>query len=169
MALVFLMAISLSMDAFSLALIYGTLGMKSKNKFILSIIVGLYHFVMPILGMIVGEFIFDMDIIATVILCFIGIEMIVSSFKDKSDIKPLKFRDYFLFGFAVSIDSFSLGITLPNMGVSSVFAPIIFAFISGLFTLVGLLLGNRLARLFGNISTVIGGIILCVIGIVYLF
>ena len=36
MLLVFLMAISLSMDAFSLALAYGTLGMSNKDKIILS-------------------------------------------------------------------------------------------------------------------------------------
>ena len=35
MLLVFLMAISLSMDAFSLALAYGTLGMSNKDKIIL--------------------------------------------------------------------------------------------------------------------------------------
>ena len=55
MALVFLMAVSLSMDAFSLALVYGTLGMSKKYKIFLSIIVGMYHFVMPLLGMFLGE------------------------------------------------------------------------------------------------------------------
>ena len=88
MALVFLIAISLSMDAFSLALVYGIFGIDRKNKFILSIIVGMYHFVMPLLGMFIGELIlslfkFDTDILVSFILCFIGIQMFISSFKNE--------------------------------------------------------------------------------------
>ena len=39
--LVVLMAISLSMDAFSLSIAYGTLGLNKKNNISLSIIVGI--------------------------------------------------------------------------------------------------------------------------------
>ena len=55
MLLVFLMAISLSMDAFSLALAYGTLGMSNKDKIILSLVVGIFHLIMPLLGMLVNS------------------------------------------------------------------------------------------------------------------
>ena len=37
-------AVSLSMDAFSLALIYGTYGMSKKNEILLAVIVGVFHF-----------------------------------------------------------------------------------------------------------------------------
>ena len=52
-----IIGISLSMDAFSLALIYGTQSISKKNKIILSIIVGIYHFVMPLLGVFLGNII----------------------------------------------------------------------------------------------------------------
>ena len=60
MALVFLMAISLSMDAFSLSLIYGALGMSGKENLFLSMVVGIFHFVMPFLGMFISKFAFDL-------------------------------------------------------------------------------------------------------------
>ena len=71
--LVIVVAISLSMDAFSLSLAYGTLGMKKKQIWLLAIIVGVFHFFMPLLGMIVGNGIFgllkiDPDFIMCVVL-----------------------------------------------------------------------------------------------------
>ena len=174
MALVFLIAISLSMDAFSLALVYGTFGIDRKNKFILSIIVGMYHFVMPLLGMFIGELIlslfkFDTDILVSFILCFIGIQMLISSFKNEENIKGLSFGDFFLFGLAVSIDSFSLGITLPNLNAGTIISPLIFALASFVFTFIGLSIGNKIEKLLGKIATTIGGVILTIIGLCFAF
>lgn len=172
MALVFLMAISLSMDAFSLALAYGTLGMNKKYKIFLSIIVGFYHFVMPLIGMFLGEVIlslfkFNYDILVALILGFIGIQMIVDSFKGNDDVYELKLADLFLFGLAVSIDSLTLGITLPNLGVNKILSPLIFALVSSLFTFVGLSIGNKIEKVLGKIATIIGGVILTLIGILF--
>ena len=172
MLLVFLMAISLSMDAFSLALAYGTLGMSNKDKIILSLVVGIFHLIMPLLGMLVGELIlslfkFNADIVVAIILSFIGIQMIVSSFKKDEELKPLKFSEFFLFGLAVSIDSLTLGITLPNMGVSMIISPFIFAITSAAFTFAGLLIGNKIEKLLGKIATIIGGVILTLIGLAF--
>ena len=54
---IILIAVSLSMDAFSLALIYGTQAISKKGKILLSIIVGLYHFIMPLIGLSIGLFV----------------------------------------------------------------------------------------------------------------
>ncbi len=174
MALVFLMAVSLSMDAFSLALVYGTLGMSKKYKIFLSIIVGMYHFVMPLLGMFLGEIIlslfnFNYDILVFLILTFIGVEMVVNSFKSEDEVSSLKVSDLFLFGLAVSIDSFTLGITLPSLNVSKVISPFIFALVSCLFTFIGLSIGNKIQKLLGKVATIIGGVILILIGVFFLF
>jgi putative Mn2+ efflux pump MntP len=52
--IILVIAISLSMDAFSLSLAYGTLDIDKKNIYTLSIIVGIYHFFMPLIGYFVG-------------------------------------------------------------------------------------------------------------------
>ena len=83
---IFLIAISLSMDAFSLALIYGMSNLNSKDKIILSLIVGIYHFIMPLIGLEFGFLIskinfISIDIIASIILVYIGIDLIISNYK----------------------------------------------------------------------------------------
>ena len=171
--LLIITAVSLSMDAFSLSLLYGTLGMRKEDKFILSFIVGIFHFVMPLLGRLFGNFLFNFikinpDLIVFVILSFIGLQMIFSTFDEKYDIHLMKFSEYFLFAFAVSIDSFSVGISFTNMNFSVLFSSIIFSFFSFVFTLIGLLIGNKIKKLVGRLSTMIGGAFLIIIGISFI-
>ena len=86
--MVMLIAISLSMDAFSLSLAYGTLNLEKKYINLLSIIVGVYHFFMPIIGMWFGSGILSFikinpNVIVFIVLLIIGIEMIIQSFKNE--------------------------------------------------------------------------------------
>ena len=63
-----LTAVALSMDAFSLAILYGTLGLTNKKRITLSIIVGMYHFIMPLLCSLFGKIILKYIPIETNIL-----------------------------------------------------------------------------------------------------
>ena len=86
--LVIIIAISLSMDAFSLSLAYGTLNFEKKQMNMLSIIVGLFHFIMPIIGMYVGNIIINLlpikpNVVVFMVLFLIGVQMIVVSFKQE--------------------------------------------------------------------------------------
>ena len=172
MILIFIIAISLSMDAFSLSLAYATISLKKKEINILSIIVGLYHFFMPILGMILGKFINEIvhiggNLIVLLIFCFIGMNMIIESFKSNNRVNKMKLSEMILFGLAVSIDSFSVGIGINNISDNFLLCSIIFSITSAFFTYLGLLLGNKLNQLIGKISTIIGGITLIFLGIIY--
>ena len=173
MILLIITAISLSMDAFSLSILYGTLGMRKKDKLILSFIVGIFHFIMPLLGKCLGNLIFEFidvnpDLIVCFILSFIGVQMVLSSFENNNDIHLMSFSEYFLFAFAVSVDSFSVGITFTNMNYNYILSSFIFSFFSFLFTLIGLLIGNKIEKLIGKLSTLIGGAILVLIGISFI-
>ena len=172
MILIFIIAISLSMDAFSLSLAYGTISLTKKEINLLSIIVGTYHFFMPILGMLLGKFITDIvhiggDLIVLIIFTFIGINMIIESFKKNDRISKMKLGEMILFGLAVSIDSFSVGIGINNISNNFLLCSFIFSVTSALFTYLGLMLGNKLNQLIGKISTIIGGITLILLGIIY--
>lgn len=171
--LLIITAVSLSMDAFSLSLLYGTLGMRREDKFILSFIVGFFHFVMPLLGRFFGNFLFNFidispDLIVCIILSFIGTQMVLSSFGEREDVHLMKFSEYFLFAFAVSIDSFSVGITFTNMSYNVLISSFMFSFFSFFFTLFGLLIGNKIEKLVGKLSTLIGGTILIIVGISFI-
>ena len=169
-----IIGISLSMDAFSLALIYGTQSISKKNKIILSIIVGIYHFVMPLLGVFLGNIILkylviNLSIVVSIIFLFIGIEMIISSIKDDSHDFVVSIFGFLIFGLSVSIDSFTTGIGLDVINNNYLEVSSIFCIVSGSFTYLGLILGNKLGSIFGKLSTIIGGVILIILGIIYFF
>ena len=52
---ILLVAIGLSMDTFSLSLSYGLFNIKKREIINISLIVGLFHFFMPILGNMFGD------------------------------------------------------------------------------------------------------------------
>ena len=172
--LVIIIAISLSMDAFSLALAYGTLNLNKKDVYKTAITVGVYHFIMPLLGMKIGAILFhflkfEPSLIVFIILSFIGVQMIIETFK-KEEIKPLvNILEILLFGLAVSIDSFSIGISLNVISDNYILTSLTFAIFSFIFTYFGLILGKKINNLVGKTSTIIGGIVLIIIGIFYLF
>lgn len=162
------------MDAFSLALIYGTQGINKRDKIILSIIVGIYHFIMPLIGLSIGMYItskiiINTDILVGIILSLISIEMIISSFKDNEEKFLLTITGYLIFGLSVSIDSLTTGIGLPAITSSYLLSSTIFSMTSLIFTYIGLNLGNILNKKYGKFSTIIGGSILFVLGIIYIF
>lgn len=170
---IIIIAVSLSMDAFSLSLAYGTLNLKKKNIYQLSIIVAIYHFFMPLVGDLCGSKILKIisinsNLLVFLVLLIIGIEMIIESFKVNENVKMMKLRELILFGLAVSIDSFSVGIGLSSITNNIYFSALIFSIISFIFTYIGLLIGKKINKLVGKISTLVGGTVLIIVGLFYL-
>ena len=105
--IILLIAISLSMDAFSLSLAFGMQGIEHKKKLFMSIIVGIYHFIMPLIGVYFGIFIIkniplDINVISSIILIFIGLELIISGFKKDDNKLTTSISGILLFGLTVS-------------------------------------------------------------------
>ena len=170
----FLVGVSLSMDAFSLALIYGTYGINKKNMLLLASIVGLFHFFMPLFGLGIGSVIntflnFDIGIVVPIIFGIIGVEMIISSIKNEDVNVLVSLVGFFLFGLSVSIDSFTTGIGLALISSNYIVCAVAFMFISGIFTYSGLCLGNILSEKFGKYATFIGGVIMLLLSFKYIF
>ena len=167
---ILLIGISLSMDAFSLSLIYGIIGMNHKQKIVLALIVSLYHFIMPLIGRTFGSFIdnisfINLDIIASIILIYIGIDLIISNLK-KEDKLNISLIGFFMFGLSVSIDSLTVGIGLKAITNHYLLSSIIFSLSSLIFTYIGLMLGNVIGKRIGVYSKTAGGIILIVIAVI---
>lgn len=168
-----LLAIGLSMDAFSLAIAYGTNGISKNKIFILSLLVGSFHFIMPNLGGILGHsflkgFITYSNIITGLVFLFLTIQMLLS-FKDEEDLSVLNnFIEILLFALAVSVDSFTIGIALSLEKHNLIVAGLIFSSISFIFTFSGLVLGRFLSEKSGKLSKLIGIIILLLFTIKYL-
>lgn len=169
-----LIGIALSMDAFSLSIVYGTLSLSKQKMLSLSIIVGIFHFFMPLLGYNFGKVILSFvminsKILIGVIFTIIAGQMFHSLTKEEEPILLTNFGSLLLFGFTVSIDSFSIGIGLSGINNNIYLAALIFALTSCVFTFLGLVLGKALNKTFGKISTLIGSMILFGLGVYYFF
>lgn len=170
---IFLVAVSLSMDAFSLSLLYGTLGLKKQVIHAISLTVGVFHFFMPLFGYLFGDILsffltFNANLLVGAIFIILALQMIFSLKKEEDVLEISSFFSYLLFGFTVSIDSFSVGLGIGSLN-GKIFLPcIVFSIVSSIFTYLGLSLGKTLASKFGSISTILGGILLLVLGISYI-
>ena len=169
MILVIALAIALSMDAFSLALCLGTLNFSYKKMLMISVTVGIFHFIMPIIGMYIAEIIlkfviFNPKYISFIVFFILGLFMIFETNVNKI----FNIFSIVLFALLVSIDSFVAGIGLENIYNNHIVCALTFTIFSSLFTLSGLFLGKYINSKIGNVSKLIGGIILIVLSIHYL-
>ena len=159
------------MDAFSLAIAYGTNRMSEKKSIILSASVGIFHFIMPTLGNIIGNSYFQKlvihsNIVVGIIFLLLSIEMILS-LKEEKEVVITNLLSIILFSFTVSIDSFSVGIALGITNSNILISSPIFAITSFIFTILGLSIGKYLSKQFGKKATIFGIIILLYLSIKY--
>lgn len=168
----FFMAIGLSMDAFSLAIAYGTNYIKKSKIIFLSILVGFFHYMMPFIGSIVGSYgasiITKSNYIVSLIFFILAYEMYRSK-NEEHNITLTNLLSLIVFAFTVSIDSFSVGMALGLEKSNLKAAFVTFSIISTLFTYVGLTLGTYLSKKYGKRATYFGIIILTILALKYLF
>lgn len=169
----FFMAIGLSMDAFSLSLAYGTTKINVRKKIILSLTVGIFHYIMPNLGALLGtelllNYIAKANYLVGIIFLILAIEMFISRNDEKKG-SITNLLSIIIFAFTVSIDSFSVGIALSLTSKTIITACLIFALTSMSFTFLGINIGHKIAIKFEKKSEYIGIIILLLLGLKYLF
>ena len=78
-------SVALSMDTFSLSLGVGTMNLSKKKSLELSIIVGIMHFIMPLLGILIGTsilrfFQLNSNLMLGMILIFLAGQMLYDLF-----------------------------------------------------------------------------------------
>ena len=170
---ILLIGIALSMDTFSLSLSLGTFNITNKQALKLSIIVGIMHFFMPILGMLLGEklislFELQCDFLLGVILLFIAIQMIIDLIKHEENSFNLNILGMFLFALGVSLDSFSVGLGIKAITENINLATGIFAICSFIFTFTGIMIGKFANKFIGTYASILGVVILLILGIVHI-
>ncbi|MBP1969863.1 putative Mn2+ efflux pump MntP [Virgibacillus natechei] len=169
------MALALGMDAFSVCLGIGMQRIRLKRIALIGLVIGLFHFLMPFAGIILGHVISTRigeltSVLGGIILFGIGAQMLFSGFvyKAKKVIQPIGFGLYIL-SFSVSIDSFSVGLSLGLSGVETALALFLFGTMSTFLAWTGMLVGKKVHTILGVYSEVLGGSILCGFGLTLLF
>ena len=165
--------ICLSIDAFSISTVIGMYNLSMKKTLQASIIVGIFHFVMPLIGVILSYQItkylsIQTDLILGIILLLISLQMFIEYIKPSNKEISLNKFGVFLFAFGVSLDSFSVGLGLRAITDNLLLSSTIFSVVSFSFTFLGLTIGKYINKVLKKYSYLLGTIFLFIIGIVFL-
>lgn len=168
----FFIGISLSMDAFSLALSLGTTSPSKIDIIKTSLTVGIFHFIMPILGSILGSVLLERITFPTRYILFIiffslTIQMLINKTKEE-ELPALGIISIIIFAFSVSIDSFTVGIALGITKEEILLSSSIFSCVSASFTYLGLLLGKKMRNKYEKIAQILGIILMLLVSLKYL-
>lgn len=166
-----IMAAALGMDAFSVGMGMGMYKLRLRKIFNIGITIGLFHVWMPLIGMLAGKFLSEKfgslaSFLGGLLLIILGAHMIWSSLKEESEkvMTPDGFG-LLIFALSVSLDSFSVGLTLGIFGAKTLVVILCFGIIATVQTWAGLLLGRKVQGWLGTYSEVLGGAILLAFGI----
>ena len=166
-----LMAFALGMDAFSVGLGMGMFRLTKRHIFKIGVTIGLFHVWMPLLGMVAGKFLSEQfgaiaGYIGGLLLILLGLQMIWSTFKDEdmTIISPVG-KGLFIFALSVSLDSFSVGLTLGIYGARTLLVLVCFGVAAMILTWAGLIVGRKVQGWLGTYSVALGGSILLAFGI----
>ena len=173
-----LLGVGLAMDAFSVSLANG-LNEQNMKKGKMCSIAGIFAFfqgLMPMIGWVCVHTVlqhfqaFEKFIpwIALLLLCFIGGKMVFDGItsKDENEKTSVTFIALLIQGIATSIDALSVGFTIAEYNFLMAFvAVLIIAIVTFVICMGGLYLGKKFGTKLSDKATILGGVILIVIGI----
>ncbi|MBQ8558411.1 MAG: manganese efflux pump [Tyzzerella sp.] len=174
-----LLGVGLAMDAFSVSLANGLNEpyMKKKKMCGIAGVFAVFQALMPMIGWICVHTIvqyfkaFEKFIpwIALILLVFIGGGMLKDGIKggeEESEATAVGFVALLVQGVATSIDALSVGFTIAEYGfLMALICAIIIAVVTYFICTAGLMIGKRFGTKLSNRATILGGVILILIGI----
>lgn len=172
-----IMAFALGMDAFSLGIGMGMAGLRYRHIFNIGITIGMFHVIMPLLGIGVGKFLSKHFgtialLIGGAVLLILGFQMLLSAFS-KTESATRSYQPIgwglIVFALSVSIDSFSVGLSLGMVGAKTIVTVLSIGFFSMFLSWFGLILGKKVQNYIGMYGELLGGCILIAFGIKLLF
>lgn len=170
---IFLISVSLSLDAFSVSIAGGLKVREDKHlhAFRVAAFFGVFQAVMPVFGFFLGEamksFITGIDHwIAFVLLGMIGANMIREALSEQKEERKsiLDFRTLIFLAIATSIDALVVGITLSLVKIPFLLSITIIGFVTFIMSFAGFLFGEKLGARFGKKAEILGGLVLIAIG-----
>ena len=166
-----IIGISLSIDAFSIATCIGMYKLPRNKINKASITVGIFHFVMPLLGTILSEVIIKYVNISTdlgIILILISLQMFIEYIKPSNKEINLSSTGILLFALGVSLDSFSVGLGIKAITNNLLLSSTIFSICSFSFTYLGLTIGKYINKLLKKYSYLLGTLVLFIMGLIFI-
>lgn len=171
-----LVAIALGMDAMSLGFGIGMKGLTKREIAKISLTIGLFHVMMPLIGSFLGLYLHKMvgditKVFGAILLIIFGVQMVYHSFRPDREPQLSKTTGLglLLFAMSVSIDALSVGFSLGLFEINIGLIVSLFGIVGMLMAALGLVIGTRVSEILGNYSEILGGLILIVFGVKFLF
>jgi putative Mn2+ efflux pump MntP len=173
---IILIAIAMSIDAFSVAFGVGCKYNKPRHYFRLSWHFGLFQFIMPLIGALTGKFLMNytdnLNIIAALILFIIAFKMFKDSLKNNTDrcytSDPTTGFTLIFLSVATSMDALGVGISLAFYPGNLLIPAFVIGIVCSIFTFFGVYLGSLSKHFIGKKAEYFGSIVLMFIGIKFL-
>ena len=169
---VVLLAIGVAMDAFAVSICKGITIKESLNKksLIVGMWFGLFQGIMPLIGyFLIDSVAHHLDGVKSYVifalLAYIGISMVVESFKKEDISDSLEFKEMLVLSIATSLDALSVGMTISLLEINVYLAVSIIALVTFLFCFFGVRIGNKFGEKYKSKAELVGGVILIAIGL----
>ena len=175
-----LLGIALAMDAFSVSVVNGLNepNMKTRKKIIIPLIFAIFQFIMPLIGYIcVSNLVDNFETFADIapfigfaLLLMLGGKMVLEGLLKKEDDTIItSFPILLVQGLATSIDALSVGFAIDDYKmIEAIISCIIIGLITFIICFTGVVIGKKIGKKYNGISSILGGIILILIGVVIL-
>lgn len=176
------LGLAMSVDAFMFSLIYGLTLNRRREAIFTALIVGLFHFIMPLIGYYFTFFVLrnvfsvslfqnQMNNLGSFILLLLGLFMLYKKEEVQVKTSVANLLSTILFAFSVSIDSFFIGVALTtNDKINIIIIAILFLFISSFLTYLALRIIHHTKKHFIlDRLNILAGIILIFVAIMNLF
>ena len=173
----FILGIGVSMDAFAVSICKGLAVKQARLKECATcgLWFGGFQALMPLVGFFLGALFYDAIAafdhwIAFGLLALIGCNMLKEAF-EKCDCceehnSDMGFKTMFVMAIATSIDALAVGISLAMAGNVDIWAAIAcIGLTTGIFSAIGVMIGNIFGAKFEKKAEVAGGIILILLGL----
>ena len=172
---ILVIAISLGMDAFSVAIGVGAVSrtfsfgpaMRLSSSF------GIFQLLMPVAGWFAGMTVAHMIAgydhwVAFGLLAFVGGKMILESFNEEAKVHttdPTKGFTLIILSVATSIDALAVGLSFAFLKIPVFYPSLIIGIVAFFMTMAGMFFGEKLGKVVGRRVEMLGGLILIGIGV----
>ena len=174
-AMILFIAVGLSMDAFAVSVVTGSMyrELKIRHALRMALFFGGFQAAMPLIGSLLGKGLYSHigaydHWIAFGLLTFVGGKMIYESFAIESaekSLDPTRITVLLTLSVATSIDALAIGLTLSLLTSSIILAAAFIGLVTFLLSYAGVAIGKRFGHFFESKIEIIGGLILIAIGV----
>lgn len=171
-----ILGLALSMDAFAVTISnsFAYPNISRARSFSMPLAFGFFQFLMPVVGFVLGQLVSEFitqyaGFITFLILGFIGGKMIWDAFHEEegeeASGQTLTVPVLLFQAVATSIDALAVGVSFAALEVNVLTSSGIIGITTALTCAVALIIGKRFGNALGEKATIIGGVVLILIGL----